>query len=930
MNLNEVVTNLNNRLVSDEVFSKHREVVFVCHSLGGLIVQQLLLTFRDYSQQVPFIYFFSTPQTGAQIANLASVFSSDPLLRALIPGDENDYLQNLENQWKAAQFHIHRFCAYEKKKYRGVLVVDRLSGTRNCDDPPIAINEDHIGIVKPNGKEHDSYIALRNAFNQYPVEIGKPAAHGTLKGVIKGVILVNEMGGPPVARVKVSAVGAAPTETGESGNFTLQFPGRQPGETIQIIISRPGYVVVNWFDLRVTLPKNPDTQLLTLLICKEEEREEQARRFYRLKSDETIEATYKRRVQELEETNQKTEAAMAQLREERDQAGTVAQKTSNELARLKLGETTDLYEQAMALFSKGMVQEALHILDDRTLERSIEMAQQEKIEAEKALAVAVQNYLLKARLLTTQFNFDEAEHVYKAAVERAPDIANTHFALATFLQALNRPDEARTQYLLALEIAKRNENEYEIGAVLTNLGLLEFLQNRIKEAREYLEEALKIRRRVSQQMPAGQFDVAVTLSTMAFLEESQSRLQQAHQYFEEAAEIFQQTSRQDPEIYLAMLATTLNSLGSLNHDLRRMDESKQCYEKELRIYGQPPLKDRINLLLVATTLNNIGNLEKDLNRTQEARQHYEEALKICRQVTQRSDAYVPVTVIMLLQQSPDSGQTEALILQGLGNLDLAQNRMKEARQHLEQALKIRRQLTKQAQDAYSLDMAATLLNLGNLDYREDRLEEARQQNEEGLKILRQFPMSTRDYLSGLALALSNLGAVDERQNRAEEARQHDEEALKIRRELASQNPDSYLPDVAMTLNNLGNLERGVDPVQARQHYDEALEIYRQATQRNSDTCLPGMALVLNNLGALEGNQNKLDDARQHFEEALKIRRGLAQQNPEGYLPDVVHTLFDLGRLDDLQGHTEAARQHYDEALEIQRQLAQHKPDSYLP
>jgi predicted alpha/beta hydrolase family esterase len=78
MNLDEVVSNLNNRLVNDEVFSKYREVVFVCHSLGGLIVQRLLLTFRSYAQQVPFIYFFSTPETGAQITKLASVFSSAP------------------------------------------------------------------------------------------------------------------------------------------------------------------------------------------------------------------------------------------------------------------------------------------------------------------------------------------------------------------------------------------------------------------------------------------------------------------------------------------------------------------------------------------------------------------------------------------------------------------------------------------------------------------------------------------------------------------------------------------------------------------------------------------------------------------------------------------------------------------------------------
>ena len=177
MTVDEVVTNLNNRLISDGIFSKHREVIFVCHSLGGLVIQRLLLTFREYARQVPLIYFYSTPETGAQIAKLGNVFSADPLLKEMFPGDSNDYLLNLENEWRAAQFHIHRFCAYEKKKYRGVLVVDRLSSTRSCDEPPIAVNEDHVGIVKPNSTEHDSYIALRNAVIANPVSHRTPSAN---------------------------------------------------------------------------------------------------------------------------------------------------------------------------------------------------------------------------------------------------------------------------------------------------------------------------------------------------------------------------------------------------------------------------------------------------------------------------------------------------------------------------------------------------------------------------------------------------------------------------------------------------------------------------------------------------------------------------------------------------------------------------------
>jgi pimeloyl-ACP methyl ester carboxylesterase len=170
MTIDEVVSNLKNRLDNDEVFSKHREVIFVAHSLGGLIVQRLLLTYRGLAKQVRFIYFYSTPQTGSQIAQLGRVFSADPLLKQMLPGDSNDYLLNLENEWRQAEFtNIRRYCAYEKKKLKGVLVVDRLSATRDCSDGVVAINEDHATIVKPCSRDADSYIALRLAVQNNPV-----------------------------------------------------------------------------------------------------------------------------------------------------------------------------------------------------------------------------------------------------------------------------------------------------------------------------------------------------------------------------------------------------------------------------------------------------------------------------------------------------------------------------------------------------------------------------------------------------------------------------------------------------------------------------------------------------------------------------------------------------------------------------------------
>jgi pimeloyl-ACP methyl ester carboxylesterase len=173
MNLEDIVSNLENRLTADHIFSKHREVVFVCHSLGGLVVEKLLLKNRDYDRQVPFIYFFGTPQTGADIARLGKLLG-DPLFKDLSASQDNEVLQGIEDEWRAAHLNTHTYCAYERKAILGELVVDRLSATRNCTESAVAIDENHIGMVKPSSAKHDSYIALVNAARSNPIRGTSP------------------------------------------------------------------------------------------------------------------------------------------------------------------------------------------------------------------------------------------------------------------------------------------------------------------------------------------------------------------------------------------------------------------------------------------------------------------------------------------------------------------------------------------------------------------------------------------------------------------------------------------------------------------------------------------------------------------------------------------------------------------------------------
>src|SRR5258705_7748643 len=103
---------------------------------------------------------------------------------------------------------------------------------------------------------------------------------------LHGVVLANEVGGPPMGNVEVSAVAENPNNTGADGKFTFSFPNRNPGDTVRLIVRKEGYVVVNDIQLEVTLPANPEERPAIFVLCKEGAREEMARRFYRLKSNE--------------------------------------------------------------------------------------------------------------------------------------------------------------------------------------------------------------------------------------------------------------------------------------------------------------------------------------------------------------------------------------------------------------------------------------------------------------------------------------------------------------------------------------------------------------------------------------------------------------------------------------------------------------------
>ncbi len=172
-----------NQLQQQHVW-EHQDVVFIAHSLGGIVTEQMLLNHPDSAARVPFIVSYATPHEGSFVANLARVYDSDPLLTDLRASNDNNFLIDLEQRWRssATTARIHRYCAFEaldtpagagigRYLRARTRVVSYYSATYGCDadTPPQKIVANHIDIVKPGSRSADAYTFFARMYRKNPI-----------------------------------------------------------------------------------------------------------------------------------------------------------------------------------------------------------------------------------------------------------------------------------------------------------------------------------------------------------------------------------------------------------------------------------------------------------------------------------------------------------------------------------------------------------------------------------------------------------------------------------------------------------------------------------------------------------------------------------------------------------------------------------------
>ena len=146
-----------------------RPLMFVCHSLGGLLVKQLLRRANDstdprlqqLARQTRAVLFLATPHAGAALASLANsfrvVFGATVSLEDLREHDA--HLRDLFDWYRnhAPELQIETVTYYELRDVKGVLpIVNPTSSHPGVGADLVGLDEDHLSIAKP--RESDAQV----------------------------------------------------------------------------------------------------------------------------------------------------------------------------------------------------------------------------------------------------------------------------------------------------------------------------------------------------------------------------------------------------------------------------------------------------------------------------------------------------------------------------------------------------------------------------------------------------------------------------------------------------------------------------------------------------------------------------------------------------------------------------------------------------
>ncbi|WP_375227657.1 esterase/lipase family protein [Roseobacter sp. S98] len=153
----------------------NEEIVFVGHSLGGIIARKMILQNSDVAGRTLALITLGTPMGGSGFATLGSRLGfRGGIVRDLRRSSDGNFLGAFTQQWANAQLQLNIpvHCAGEQldifgDSLRSLTIVGQSSARRTCDHFEILQGHDHQSLVKPEGPTDDIHRFLTDHLNRY-------------------------------------------------------------------------------------------------------------------------------------------------------------------------------------------------------------------------------------------------------------------------------------------------------------------------------------------------------------------------------------------------------------------------------------------------------------------------------------------------------------------------------------------------------------------------------------------------------------------------------------------------------------------------------------------------------------------------------------------------------------------------------------------
>jgi hypothetical protein len=250
--ISDLSEQLRETLNTNHIFDQHKQVIFVGHSMGGLIIRQYLLAHPENVSQVPMLYFYATPSNGSALGSVATQLSHNPQFEILIPSKKNNYLNTIGDMWRGNKtlMNIPSHCAFETQPIvSSIFVVDKESAVALCNEPADPLTGNHVEIVKPSSSKDLKYRVLADAIQSHLPKPPLVPVEAIRTFNFAGPFHIADVDGVPTFSL------TPPVSNSETANKSILVKRVEVRARVNGEMANDPF----WFDLALVLP--PDVQL---------------------------------------------------------------------------------------------------------------------------------------------------------------------------------------------------------------------------------------------------------------------------------------------------------------------------------------------------------------------------------------------------------------------------------------------------------------------------------------------------------------------------------------------------------------------------------------------------------------------------------------------------------------------------------------------